>query len=328
MTTGAGKESVRAAGRAGIEGGEAGNAFRENMRGNVPIADVVSTAKSALEQVRRDRSREYKAGMKDVSKETAVLDFEPIREAIEKANEVGSYKGVVVNRSAGETLGKATDLINEWRRLPAAEYHTAEGFDALKRTLGDLRDSTEHGTPARLAVDKIYNAVKGEIEAQAPTYAKTMEAYSKASDNLKEVTKTLSLGEKATGDTAGRKLLSATRNNAQTNYGQRIKLIDQLAEHEPTLPYQIAGQGMNALAPQGLVGRGGMMAAGGSMLAHPGNALLLPAFSPRLVGEVTHALGRGAGMAERGANALRITEQNMRRAGRAGFQAGRLQEAQ
>ncbi len=85
---------------------------------------------------------------------------------------------------------------------------------------------------------------------------------------------------------------------------------------------------MNALAPQGLVGRGGLMATGGSMLAHPGNALVLPAFSPRLVGEVTHALGRGAGMAQRGANALRITEENLRRAGRGGFQAGRLQEAQ
>jgi hypothetical protein len=156
-----------------------------------------------------------------------------------------------------------------------------------------------------------------------------MEAYAKASEGLKEVTKTLSLGEKATGDTAGRKLLSATRNNAQTNYGQRVSLIDQLAEHEPTLPYMIAGQGMNALAPRGLVGRGGMMAAGGSaVMANPSNVLLLPAFSPRVVGEAAYYAGKGAGMGQNALRLLRINEANVRRAGRGAYQSGRLQEAQ
>jgi hypothetical protein len=328
LTTGAGKESVRAAARAGREGGDSARAFTDSMRGNVPIEDVVNTAKAAVDQVRQDRAAAYKGGMADLSKDKTVLDFQPIDDALAKATDVGTFKGKVVNRSAGETMDKVSQIVTEWKGLDPKEFHTPEGLDALKRTLGDLRDSTEHGTPARVAADRVYNAVKGEIAKQAPDYAKTMEAYARASDNLKEVTKTLSLGEKATGDTAGRKLLSATRNEAQTNYGQRIKLIDQLAQHEPTLPYMIAGQGMNALAPRGLVGRGGMMAAGGSILANPLNAFLLPGFSPRLVGEAAYAGGKGAGLTGKALNALRITEENIRRTGRGAYQTGRLQEAQ
>lgn len=326
VTTGTGKESVRAAGRAGREGGDAAAAFTDSMRGNTPIEDVVSTAKAAVDQIRQERAQAYKAGMADLSKDATVLDFKPIEDALAKSTEVGAYKGVVVNRSAGETVDKVSAIVNEWKGLDPKEFHTPEGLDALKRTIGDLRDSTEAGTPARVAADRVYNAVKGEIAKQAPEYAKTMEAYAKASDNLKEVTKTFSLGEKATGDTAARKLLSATRNNAQTNYGQRVKLIDQLAEHEPTLPYQIAGQGMNALAPRGLVGRGGVMAAGGSAIANPGNVLLLPTFSPRIVGEGAYAAGRAAGLSDKALNLLRINEANARRTGRAAYQSDRAEQ--
>lgn len=327
MTTGAGAESIRAAARAGKEGGDTAKAFRENMRGQVPIEDVVNTAKAAVEDLRAQRADAYKKSMGEVGKDKTVLDFQPIDDALAKSQQVGTYKGVTVNRSAGEAMDKAAALVNEWKNLDPKEFHTPEGLDALKRTLGDLRDSTEAGSPARVAVDRLYRAVKGEIDSQAPTYAKTMEAYGKASDQLKEVTKTFSLGEKATGDTASRKLLSATRNNVQTNYGQRQKLLDVLAQSEPTLPYMIAGQGLNALAPRGLVGRGGAMVTGSSLIANPANALALPAFSPRVVGETAYLGGKGVGAVENALNAMGVTAERLRRANQAAFQAGRLQEA-
>lgn len=323
MSTGAGPEAIRLAGRAGIEGGEKAKAFAENMRGDVPITDIVNRAKSAVGELRQDRAAAYKSGMIDVSKDKTVLDFGPIEDAVGKAGEVGSYKGVTVNRSAGETNGKIADIVNEWKALDPTEYHTPEGLDALKRTIGDLRDATEQGTPSRVAADRVYNAVKAQIEAQAPTYAKVMEGYSKASEGLKEATRTFSLGDRATGDTAARKLTSSLRNNVQTNFGERERLLNVLAEKDPALPSAIAGQSMNALAPRGLIGRGGLAAAAGTAIANPLHLLALPGFSPRIVGEVVYAGGKAIGKVDDVANALHITPQNLRMLEQGGFQADR-----
>lgn len=320
-TTGAGAVSVRAAGRAGREGGETAATFRQNMRGQVPVSDVVDTAKDALAQMRAERGSAYRAGMADLSKDKTVMEFAPIDTAVDKAAQVGSFKGVTVEPRAQAIVAEMRETVEQWKQLDPIEYHTPEGIDALKRTLANIRDATQFHTPERVAADRIYKAVRDEIVEQAPGYSKIMEAYQQASDKLNETTRTLSLGEKASGDTAARKLLSATRNNVQTNYGQRQRLINALAEIEPSLPYQIAGQGMNALLPRGLVAR---LAA---MSSAPVNALALPVFSPRLVGEAAYYAGRGTGIAERGANALRITERNIRRTGRGAYQAGRQQEA-
>lgn len=326
-TTGAGAESVRAAGRAGREGGENATAFRENMRGQVPVTDVVETAKDAVAQMRAERSKAYKEGMADLSKDKTVMEFTPIDNAVDKAANVGSFKGQTVEPKAQQLVEEMRASVNEWKALDPAEYHTPEGIDALKRRLGNIRDATQPNTPERVAADRIYKAVRDQIADQAPGYSKMMEAYQQASDKLNETTRTLSLGERASGDTAARKLLSSTRNNVQTNYGGRQKLIDALGEIEPTLPYQIAGQGMNALAPRGLVAR--LTAMG---FLSPTNALitapLLPAFSPRAVGEATYYAGKGAGMADNALALMRVNEANVRRAGRGAYQAGRLKEAQ
>lgn len=324
VTTGAGTDAIRTAANAGREGGDVGKAFRENIRGDVPIADIVDRAKAAVGEMRQERSAAYKTGMGKVGNDKTVLDFQPIEDALFKSHDVGTYKGQIVNRSAGAIMDKITDLIGEWQGLNPKEFHTPEGLDALKRTIGDLRDSTDFGTPARLAADRVYNAVKGEILKQAPEYASVMEAYQKASDKLKETTKTFSLGERATGDTASRKLQSALRNNVNTNFGERHALLDELAAHDPTLPAAIAGQSLNSLAPRGLIGRGGMLAAGGTIASNPLHALTLPAFLPRVVGEGAYLAGRGRGIVETGLNALHLTPDMIRRLEQAGFQGGRV----
>src|SRR5260370_19534894 len=94
----------------------------------------------------------------------------------------------------------------------------------------------------------------------APEYSKIMESYDNARNKLNEATKPFSLGEKATGDTVARKLLSATRNNVTTNDGERARLIDALGNHDPTLLYAIAGQSLHALLPRGVVARDGVSA--------------------------------------------------------------------
>lgn len=332
-TTGAGARDIRAAGRAGLEGNDT---FTKNLRGTAPITDAVDQARSALDQVRADRAAAYKAGMVDVSKDKAVLDFDPIEAAVDNASKVGSYKGVVVNRSAGETNSAIKALVNEWKGYDPAEFHTPEGLDALKRTVADLRDSTEQGTPARVAADRVYQAIKGQIEQQAPGYAKTMGDYAGASDKIKDITKTLSLGEKTSTDTALRKLQSTSRNNVTTNYGARTKMLDELAKYQPNLPYALAGQNLNSIAPRGLVSKltgsvGGLMAGGHAMqsglnpeaLMHTAALLpVAPFFSPRLMGEAAYLGGRAAGTVGNGLSAIGVTPARIGSLARGAYRAG------
>lgn len=326
MTTGAGPESIRAAGRAGREGGEVAKAFTENMRGDVPITDIVDLAKAGLEKIRQERADAYKAGKVDLSKDKTVLDFNDIDTKVAKASEVGSFKGQTTEPKAVAITQEMAESVNAWKQLDPAEFHTPEGLDALKRRLGNIRDSTQHGSPERVAADRIYRAVRDEVAAQAPGYAKMMEDYAKSSEKIKEVTRTFSLGEKATGETASRKLQAATRDGAQTSFRNRGELLSELATHEPTLPYAIAGQSTNALAPRGLVGRGGAMATGAGVLANPLGALALPAFSPRIVGETVYMLGKAVGGVDEVANMLRIDADALRAMGQGSFQAGRADD--
>ena len=331
FASGAGAESVRQAAKTGREGGAVGETFRENLRGEVPVTDVVDKAKAAVAQMREERSAAYKSGMGDVAKDTQPLDFSPIQEAADNAVNVGKFRGqsgtaaaVTVEPKAAAVTDEISGLVKAWKALPPEEYHTPVGIDALKRTIGNIRDSTLPNTPERVAANRVYSAIRDELTKAAPEYSKTMDAYAKASEKLNETTKTLSLGEKVTGDTAARKLLSATRTNVQTNFGGRQKLINALSEYDPTLPAAIAGQVMHSPLPQGIVSRGGVMALGLGALSNPATLPLALTMSPRLVGEVAHAGGRAVGGLQRGANALHITPDTWRALEQLGYQTGNI----
>lgn len=145
--------------------------------------------------------------------------------------------------------------------------------------------------------------VGDQIRAQAPTYAKTMKDYEKASNLIREMEKTLSLNPKASIDTLLRKLQSVMRNNVSTNYGKRADLVKLLEESgAKNLLNKLAGQSLSSGTPRGLsrmIGAAGTLATGGTGLAALGglvNPLTLAPMvagfalqSPRLMGEVAHA---------------------------------------
>lgn len=288
MATGTGAESVRTAyqsGKAGATG------FLDNMRGNVPATDVLDSAKAALGQMRLDRAVQYKNGMAGVSADKSVIDFAPIDKAVSAIQSMGNYKGQVINKNSAGTVDEISGLVNQWKSLNPAEYHTPEGLDALKQAISDVRDTTQFGTAARKAADTAYNAVKNEITAQAPTYAKVMKDYSAASEALSEVEKALSLGNKTSADTAMRKLQSLMRNNVNTNYGNRLGLAKTLESNGADLLAPLAGQAMSSWTPRGI-----QQATNGAALlaAYPtGGASLaaMPLTSPRMIGEAAYKLG-------------------------------------
>lgn len=294
MTTGVGDEAIGAAFQAGKEGNKA---FTDNLRGNVDMTDVLADAKSALNQMRMDRAAQYRAGMSELSKDKTVLDISPIQGAVSSLKSMGSFKGQAINKNAAGVVDEVSQAVDDWAKLNPAEYHTPEGLDALKQKIGDIRDATQFGTPGRKAADTIYNSVKKQINDQAPEYSKIMRDYSEASELIGEIQKSFSLGEKASKDTAMRKLQSLMRNNVNTNYGNRLDLAKQLESSggKELIP-AIAGQAMSSATPRGLQG----LAATGSAIAglsNPAFLASLPFQSPRLMGEAAYKLGQGRGMA-------------------------------
>jgi hypothetical protein len=300
LGTHTGSESLRQAALSGLQGGTKAESFANNMRSVVPGSDIVATMKGALQNMRANRSAAYAENIKSLGQLPQVIPFTTIDNAVSDALKIGVYKGVNIRKSAGITQKKIIGTIDKWKRLPANEYHTAEGLDALKQAIGDIRDETQFGTSSRLIADKVYHAVKSEIVKNDPTYAKTMADYETASNLTKEVERALSLGDKASIDTAMRKFLSLTRNNANTNFGNRIQLARELEQNgAPNLFSDISGQSLNTWTPRGL---GGVIASGtvGAGLATM-SPLAIPALalqSPRLMGEAAFALGKGGRLAK------------------------------
>jgi hypothetical protein len=300
-TSGVGDEPISQAFKAGQRGGKAGAAFKSSLRGESNMLDVLDTAKQDLASMNAAKTAEYRANMQAIKADKSVLKFDGIDNALADAFNTVTYKGQIKNAKGADVLTKMSDEIGHWKSLPPEELHTPEGLDALKQSIGGMLESIpfEEKT-ARMVAGKIYNSIKNEITKQAPVYSKTMSKYSEASETIREIERSLSLGQKASADTAMRKLQSLMRNNVATNYGERLRLAQELekvggGEIMPAL----AGQAMSEFAPRGLARIGGGLAAGGAVL-NPATLAALPLASPRLIGEAAY----GAGVASGGINRL------------------------
>jgi len=319
MGTGTGLKTVQTAAKSGYEGGKAGEVFRDNMRGVTPIEDVVTEAKGAVGNMRKDRGQQYVADMAAVGGNPAILDFTEIQRGLNQANSIQHFKGQGLSTPGVQKVWTdINNVVNHWKTLPPKDFHTAIGFDALKQKIGNIMESLPYHSPERTAAEKAYNAIKQTIVKQEPGYAKIMKDYEKASNLISETERTLSLGKKASTDTAVRKLQSVMRNNVNTNFGNRTNLAQNLTRNgAPNLMEALAGQSMNSLTPRG-IGRLGTHASvtGALAMMNPLALATLPMQSPRLVGETVHAGGRAAGGVARALAAIPGNKPGVRRAAR------------
>jgi len=240
------------------------------------------------------KQQQYRSGMVDIKNDKTVLDFAGIDQSLLDAANKTSYKGQVKNVVAAEKLQEVKKIVGDWKKLNPAEYHTPEGIDALKQRVYDVLETIpfEQKT-ARSAVGDVYSSIKSQISSQAPTYSKVMKDYAEASELIKEIERSLSLGKKASADTGLRKLQSIMRNNVNTNYGQRADLLNVLNQSGTDITSALAGQTLSDFTPRGIqrslslptslgaFSLGGLPAAIGSLAVS----------SPRVVGETAYGLG-------------------------------------
>lgn len=302
LTTGTGYEAIQETAKAGYQGGKQGAAFVSEMRGDAPADSVVTEAQRAVDNLRQQRSREYKQNMAGVTQDKTVLDFLPIREEFQKLKEIGQYKGKDINEPAVAAIQKLEDIIGDWEFSNPKEFHTPEGLDKLKQKIYNQSKGYAPNSPESLVADRMYKAVRQVVANQAPDYMRTMGDYEQASDLLKELERSLSLSDRATADTTTRKLQSILRNNANTNYGQRVALGRQLEEAgADTLFPRLAGQAMSAKLPRGLTGAlSGTTAVANAIQNLPGSLIdpytiaAAGLVSPRVVGETVFKVGQAA----------------------------------
>lgn len=291
LTTGVGAEPISQA----FKAGKAGNkTFLDNLKGDVPLTDVLDNAKAGLQAMNAAKQAEYRSGMVPIKGDQSVLSLVGISKAVDDASQVATYKGVVKNESANAAVERMRAVVDEWKQLDPAQFHTPEGLDALKQKLGGILETIPFNEKsARMAASKVYNATKAEIESQAPTYAKVMKGYQTASDQINEIERALSLGDRASKDTAMRKLQSLMRNNVQTNYGNRLNLATALENQGGVeLMPALSGQALNSWTPRSLAAQGGGLATALMSMSNPATLAALPLQSPRLVGSLAYGAGR------------------------------------
>lgn len=295
--TGTGSDTVGEAYKAGRAGGQYNNAFKRNLRGKEDQAVVVDDAKSAIQNIANQRRAEYQADMRNIGTANAPINMGPIQQKLSSLIDESFMNGhQIASKETVAKLQDMADLVDEWSADPS--MHTALGADALKKRIDDLMPSFTEAGNAERVVSSMYDEIKAAIVQQVPEYADAMRSYETSKSVQRELEQTLKLGRKNSADQALRALQSVTRNNANTNYGSRVKQAQILerAGAKELMP-KLAGQALSAKMPRGLM----QAVAGGAGAAAFFNPALWPvvipglaAASPRLVGEGANAIGRMA----------------------------------
>jgi hypothetical protein len=276
--------------------------FWDHYSGKADANALIDKVSGAIDNVAKKRSADYIAGM-DPRKATDGLSYQPVLDEIANARGaqsrgIGSFYGQTTNRAAQDVLDNIENTVNTWMSKPnGTPFHTLEGFDALKRTIGDYRRDVRGNPEATKVVDNAYNAVKEAIVKVDPKYADIMDQYAEASQKLNDL-KSLERGKSS--ETKINKILKTYRS------GDKGNLLSDLYKHDPELISAIAGHDLSPLFPQGLRGiltsapfYGGFAALGN--VAHlPGLAMS----SPKLMGGFNYGLGRIAGAPARGVENL------------------------
>lgn len=289
LTTGVSPGLLKVATAAGSTADpELRSAFLTHLSGDGDLTDIATNAQRGFAEIKAQKSAEYMASKEGIIANQNPLNYNKVDQAIQDAREKTQFAGVqTAFKPANDALNDAQLLIDGYKKAPL-QAQTIEGFDNLKQAIWDLK--TQNPNPsAQTALQGVYNSVKNTIVERDPAYAKLMQTYSDGLNNTNDILKTLGLGNKTAASAAVAKMLKATK----TGGGQT--LLDQLSMTQSgrTLPYMLAGQ---ALSPWGPGGTRSLLDLGlmyGAAAIHPGLAGGIAASSPRVMGNLNYAIGKG-----------------------------------
>ena len=281
-TTGAGEQAIEDAFEAGARGN---TGFRDQMRNPSDIDEVVGKAMDEIDKIAQRRNMTYKEDIEILRRNAQKLDVEPVNRQVKRIiNSEGGGSKYLVDDETARVLDKADDIVKKFTK--DTSRHNTAGFDDLKKAISNIKASPDSN--AERVKTEIANSVKAEIMKQNPSYKKVMDTYARDTANLETLKRTFSLDKRANLETTLRKLQSVTRNNANTDYGYRARLLKQI-DPNGDIYNAVGASALNSWTPRGLIG-GGVAGAGLATV----DPMLIASTSPRLVGEAAYLLGKGS----------------------------------
>lgn len=265
---------------------------------------TVNLATQSVRNLRNLASQEYKTARAQFGSQAQPINFDDIRQTVQdlRPENYGTYsrKNMPTSHRAWETMrDMVEDYASAIQKNPAKADPLA--IDQFKKDLYE-RGSKVGGkfdTDSARIAREAYQGVRQKLIEADPLYEQMMKNYEAAQDELFQLENTFSLGGKQVrSDTANRKLLSIMRNDASTNYGDRLASAMRLAQLDPTgqLIPMLGGQMASSWTPRGISGLTAGGAYGASTLFGvplTAKALIgLPTLSPRFMGEAALASGR------------------------------------
>jgi hypothetical protein len=277
------------------------NTFATGQKSAVDLSQDMSQAVRSLRDAEMAKWGKTKEGILELQQD---VPFDKILKSIEDAR--GRIGPIETARINGIRAHKVLDSIEEdllqRQAMPAGSFgKSVAGLDQLKRELY-AEQATAPNKMAETALKNVYAGITGTLGDTAPQYTKLMRDYERLLDNMGTIKSTLGTREGANASAEMIKLIKA-QNDLTKN-----KFILQLAEHDPTLPYKIAGAAIheaagkpfnwvNSLTPAQMANLAGSFYSG--IPGHTATSALMIAgqrmLTPANVGQISYGAGRVAG---------------------------------
>lgn len=269
------------------------------------LLQAVEEARSGLDNITSSNNKEYREAMKRIKANPQDLSeaVSEIRNSI--VNEAKDNFGIRfgdgkklnnLDFNASDVVEGANSVQRAFDRFFAEPIKTIEDLDRVKKSLGRLAQGAPARSPAQALIYKMKEAVSATLKSKVPGYAEEMARFGELADLSDEITKALSLGDKASIDTTIRKLMSTMRQNNEL----RKAMLSTLGKSgNSDIMGKIAGATLAPKTPRGLQGVLTPSVGTGIGILHPQS---IPAFlfylastSPRLVAEAVALLGKFKG---------------------------------
>ena len=267
--------------------------FQSALRWETTPQNILSNVQEGMQAIKNNRSIVYGQDYAKLQANKTPLAINDVVENFVKSLK-DEYKIKVTKNWLDFSQSKITwgtsqsQIESMYRDLIWWKDKTPEWLDVLKQRLQDYY----RGTPESSKWDRLStiasNAVKNKIVENVPEYENMTATYEKLTNDIRDITKTLSLWDKTQAQTAITKLNSVLRENFPARQDM-VKIIEQYTWKN--IQWQIAGSSLNPTLAKWLAG----VITGWWIvfwqLSNPAFWAWLAVASPRLIWEIANTIG-------------------------------------
>jgi hypothetical protein len=295
------------------EGNIAKQAFKDFASGQGDAIEFSQRARKATEALKNQAMENWIATKGQMTgAATQDIPFDRVEQAIRDARARLGPQDLALDPTPYQTLDLIENNLAQRAALPSGHPgRTLEGFDQLKQQLYNYA-KTQGNTPSGSVAMNVHSGVKNAINDVAPEYQALMDHYQAIDDQIQNIQKQLGTSNRTAANAEMAKFIKSQ------NTPEGRALINQLAQHDPVLPFMSAGSAVHSATATGIPGGlekaslplHALNIATGVLSANPFHALSAMGLagaqtalqSPSLMGDISYKAGQlGATQAARAA---------------------------